>query len=225
MHCCTRGTAPIQFRTYSTSSSREELTFGRWISRRLTPSVWRPGEDSAGCPPGHLRSRAVCRCRTVSGHDGQPQRGCLPGRQPLNAQAVAFTGDAWPGYVPMRMSDTKVFQERLPPGAAAVLISQSAHLRRIRDAPIDATEKRLFDAIDGDRPAPANIVGGTLSASERSAGPADGRRPRAGRRGRRQNTSGSPPRPCTVPVSPDGDVRTAAKKVGSMDSSTRRRRG
>jgi hypothetical protein len=41
-------------------------------------------------------------------------------------------------------------QERLPPGAAAVLINRS-HTFRDLVMPIDAAEKRLFDAVDGTR--------------------------------------------------------------------------
>jgi hypothetical protein len=64
------------------------------------------------------------------------------------AQPVSFEGDAWLGYVPIRMPDTICVQERLPPGAAAVLINRS-HTYKDLFMPIDPTEKRLFDATDG----------------------------------------------------------------------------
>jgi hypothetical protein len=67
---------------------------------------------------------------------------------PGGAQPVSFAGDAWLGYVPLRMPDTICVQERLPPGAASVLINQT-HAYRDLIMPIDSTEKRLFDAIDG----------------------------------------------------------------------------
>jgi hypothetical protein len=63
-------------------------------------------------------------------------------------QPVSFAGDAWLGYVPLRMPDTISVQARLPPGAASVLINQT-HAYRDLIMPIDSTEKRLFDAIDG----------------------------------------------------------------------------
>ena len=66
------------------------------------------------------------------------------------SQRVSFGGDAWLGYVPLRMADTICLQERLPPGAAAVLINRS-HIFRDLFLPIDSTEKSLFDAIDGTR--------------------------------------------------------------------------
>lgn len=67
---------------------------------------------------------------------------------PFNPQPVSFTGEAWLDYVPIRMSDTICVQERLPPGAAAVLINQT-HTCKDLFMLINATEKRWFDAIDG----------------------------------------------------------------------------
>lgn len=66
------------------------------------------------------------------------------------ASQISFDGDAWPDYVPIRMPETISVQERLPPGAAAVLINQS-HTYRDLFLPIGPTEKLLFDAIDGNR--------------------------------------------------------------------------
>jgi SAM-dependent methyltransferase len=71
---------------------------------------------------------------------------------PAAPQAVEFLGAAWPGYVPIRMVDTICIQERLPAGAAAVLINQT-HTYTDLVMPIDATEKRMFNAIDGKRSA------------------------------------------------------------------------
>jgi SAM-dependent methyltransferase len=66
------------------------------------------------------------------------------------ASQISFAGDAWPEYVPIRMPETITVQERLPAGAAAVLINQS-HTYRDLFLPIGPTEKLLFDAIDGNR--------------------------------------------------------------------------
>jgi SAM-dependent methyltransferase len=79
------------------------------------------------------------------------------------AQPVDFTGETWIGYVPMRMADTICIQEKLPPGAAAVLINQT-HTYRDLVMPIDAKEKRFFDAIDGKRTCGA-ILEKTLPAT------------------------------------------------------------
>src|SRR5262245_24460971 len=67
---------------------------------------------------------------------------------PGDPQRVTFAGDAWLRYVPLRMPDTICVQERLPPGAAGVLINKT-HAYRDLIMPIDSTEKRLFHAIDG----------------------------------------------------------------------------
>jgi SAM-dependent methyltransferase len=67
---------------------------------------------------------------------------------PGDPRKISLAGDAWLGYVPVRMSDTICVRERLPPGAAAVLINQS-HAFRDLFMPIDSTEKRMLDAIDG----------------------------------------------------------------------------
>jgi hypothetical protein len=83
---------------------------------------------------------------------------------PGGPQPVSFAGDAWLGYVPLRMPDTTSVQERLPPGAASVLINQT-HTYRDLFMPIDSIEKRLFDAIDGNCSI-GGIAEKTLSSSQ-----------------------------------------------------------
>jgi SAM-dependent methyltransferase len=80
-------------------------------------------------------------------------------------QRIAFAGDAWPGYVPLRMPDTLCIRERLPPGAAAVLINR-AHSYNDLSLPIDARELAWFEAIDGAR----SIA--ELAGSREALGPA-----------------------------------------------------
>jgi len=70
--------------------------------------------------------------------------------RPAGWHEISFSGDPWLDYVPVRMPDTLCVQERLPPGAAAVLINR-AHTNTDVYLPIDAREKRLVDAIDGER--------------------------------------------------------------------------
>jgi SAM-dependent methyltransferase len=67
---------------------------------------------------------------------------------PGGLQNISFSGEAWLNYVPIRMPDTISIQEKLPPGATAVLINQT-HTYTDLFLPIDTTEKRLFDSIDG----------------------------------------------------------------------------
>lgn len=63
---------------------------------------------------------------------------------------VAFTGDAWLAYVPIRMAETVCIEDRLPPWAAAVLIN-TAHTYKDLLLPVNSREKVWFDAIDGVR--------------------------------------------------------------------------
>jgi SAM-dependent methyltransferase len=70
--------------------------------------------------------------------------------QTASASAVDFSGDAWPDYVPVRIPDTVVVREHLPPGAAAVLINRSHTFTDIY-LPIDASQEGLLSAIDGRR--------------------------------------------------------------------------
>jgi len=79
---------------------------------------------------------------------------------------VSFAGNAWLAYVPIRMSDTICVQDRLPAGAAAVLINQT-HTYRDLFLPIGSPEKTMFDAIDGIRSI-ADIVERTLSSLYRT---------------------------------------------------------
>ncbi len=62
------------------------------------------------------------------------------------------------------MPDTVCVQDRLPPGAAAVLINPT-HAYRDLIMPIDATEKGLFDAIDGIRSI-GDMVARTLPSAQ-----------------------------------------------------------
>ncbi len=54
-------------------------------------------------------------------------------------RAIDFSANAWPGYVPIRLPNTILVEERLPPGAAAVLINR-AHTDTDLYLPIDAEE-------------------------------------------------------------------------------------
>ena len=70
----------------------------------------------------------------------------------------------WPGYVPIRLPEAISVQERLPPGAAAVLINQS-HTYTDLYLPIDKGEKKLLDEIDGKRTI-AEIVRGAWESEQ-----------------------------------------------------------
>jgi SAM-dependent methyltransferase len=58
--------------------------------------------------------------------------------------------ERWPHYVPVRLPGTLCVEERLPAGAAGVLLSRY-HSSPDLILPIDAPEKAMVDAIDGRR--------------------------------------------------------------------------
>ena len=66
------------------------------------------------------------------------------------SQPVAFDGQAWRSYVPLRLPWTLCVRERLPRGAAAVLINR-AHVYPDLALPLNAAQERVFVAIDGKR--------------------------------------------------------------------------
>lgn len=85
------------------------------------------------------------------------------------AGRVRFDGDAWRGYVPVRLPWTILVEEHLPPGAAGVLLNRS-HAFNDLVLRLDSRERRLFSAIDGRR---------TLVQVAADAGEPDERRARA----------------------------------------------
>jgi hypothetical protein len=86
---------------------------------------------------------------------------------PASPLPLSFEGEAWLDYVPIRLPDTICVQERLPPGAAAVLINQ-AHTNSDLFMPINTIEMRWYAAIDGVRPI-GEILAGSPSASPEPA--------------------------------------------------------
>ncbi|CAN7457628.1 class I SAM-dependent methyltransferase [Phenylobacterium sp. LjRoot219] len=83
------------------------------------------------------------------------------------AAAIDFSGDAWRDYVPVRLPDTLVVREKLPAGAAAVLINRT-HTYTDIYLPIYARQARLLAAIDGTRTI-AQIAQIAQATGERSA--------------------------------------------------------
>jgi hypothetical protein len=77
---------------------------------------------------------------------------------------VRFDNEQYLRYVPIRLPWTMCAQERVPLGAAGVLVNQ-AHQYHDLFLVIDMPEKRMFDAIDGRRSVSEIIskVGGTAS--------------------------------------------------------------
>jgi SAM-dependent methyltransferase len=141
------------------------LVFGRWVRQAyysprcgIMAHVLQASRMMGLSPAEQYAAIELFR-GTMIRHSAVVYRSDCPGGLPK----VRFDDDAWPGYVPIRMPDTICIQDRLPPGAAAVLINRS-HTYTDLVMPIDSTEKGWFDAIDGNRRI-GDIVEGTLPSS------------------------------------------------------------
>jgi hypothetical protein len=66
------------------------------------------------------------------------------------AQPIIFEGEAWLGFVPVRLPWTLTVKDRAPAGVAAVLINPS-HTYPDLALFINAAQERLLAAIDGER--------------------------------------------------------------------------
>jgi len=66
------------------------------------------------------------------------------------AQPIRFDTDAWLNFVPIRQPDALCVRERLPEGAAAVLINRT-HTQTDIYLPVNQEQLRLFERIDGHR--------------------------------------------------------------------------
>jgi hypothetical protein len=145
------------------------LTFGRWV--RQAPYSPQCGALARIPQASRMAKLSLAEQHaavelfrgTMLRHSLVVYRNDYPGGAPL----VNFAGDTWLGYVPIRMSDTIRVQERLPAGAAAVLINQG-HTFRDLFMPIDPTELRWFDGIDGNSSIGGILANGLPSANERS---------------------------------------------------------
>ncbi len=128
------------------------LSFARWYEQ--APYLPQCGAI-AGMPhaarlaslPAPLQHAAVELLRgTMTKHDFIAYRDDRVGE----SQPIAFGGDRWLGYVPLRLPWTLTVRERLPSGASAVLINR-AHPYPDLVLPINAAQERVFSAIDGTR--------------------------------------------------------------------------
>ena len=86
---------------------------------------------------------------------------------PRESQPVAFDGDAWRGYVPLRLPWTLWIRDRAPAGFAAVLINR-AHTYPDLALPIDTTQERILAAIDGSRSVDEILRGAGAPSNEQA---------------------------------------------------------
>ena len=67
-----------------------------------------------------------------------------------NERKISFDGEQYLRYVPIRRAWTMCVQDKLPPGAAGVLVNQT-HMFDDLYLPVNAQEKQMYEAIDGSR--------------------------------------------------------------------------
>jgi SAM-dependent methyltransferase len=147
---------------------RAGLTFGRWT--RQAPYSARCGvianlpqaERMAQLSPEEIYAAVELFRGTMVRHSAVVYRD----EGSTDLQRIDFSRIGWLDYVPIRIVDTVCVLERLPQGAAAVLINR-AHTFRDLFLPITAMQKRLFDAIDGELSI-GEIVRATLSSAEQA---------------------------------------------------------
>jgi SAM-dependent methyltransferase len=144
---------------------RGALTFGRWVKQApysvqcgLIQRLPQALQMAALSPAKQFAAVELFR-GTMVRHSAIVYRDDGPGPY----QSVGFSGETWLNYVPIRMSETICVQERLPAGAAGVLINRN-HTYTDLLMTIDAQEKLMFDAIDGNRTI-GDISGTTLPSS------------------------------------------------------------
>jgi SAM-dependent methyltransferase len=126
------------------------LSFGRWFEQapylpQCGAVARSPHAARLASLPPRLQHIAVELLRgTMSKHSFIAYRDDRVGE----SQPISFDGDAWRGYVPLRLPWTLCIRERVPPDSVAVLINR-AHTYPDLALPIDAAQERLFAAIDG----------------------------------------------------------------------------
>ena len=145
---------------------RSGLKFGRWIRQA-------PYSSKCGVVASLPQARRLASLSSEEGYAAvELFRGTMVRHSavvyrdetPAKHQRIDFSRDGWLEYVPIRIEGTVCVLERLPPGSAAVLINR-AHEFRDLFLPVNAAEKRLFDAIDGKR-----SIGDIMHATSSSLG-------------------------------------------------------
>jgi SAM-dependent methyltransferase len=150
LHPCDRSYSVAQLMEFL---DRADLIFGRWM-RQAPYLPWCGALASTPHKDALARMTAPEQYAAIELFRGTMVRHSVVAYRKSPAAAwggaVDFSGDEWLRYVPIRLPDTIVVKERLPPGAAAVLINRN-HTYTDLYLPIDARRERLLEAIDGKR--------------------------------------------------------------------------
>jgi len=130
---------------------RNGLTFGRWY--RQAPYLPQCGaiaatphaERLAALPAREQYAAMELWRGTITAHSVVVHRS-----DATEETGIDFDDERWLHFVPIRLPWTRLIQERLPAGAAGVLLNRS-HQHHDLILVIDAAEERLFAGIDGRR--------------------------------------------------------------------------
>jgi SAM-dependent methyltransferase len=131
---------------------RAGLRFGRWMRQApYLPSCGGPAATPHGprlmqLPVEEQYAAMELFRGTMMRHTAVAYRD----DEPAEHGRIDFVGDAWPDYVPVRLPETIVVREKLPDGAAAVLINRTHTYTDIYLA-IDAQQEELLAGVDGKR--------------------------------------------------------------------------
>ena len=129
---------------------RNDLAFGRWYWQ----APYLPHCGSIAKTPHASRLAALPEREQYI--EMELWRGVMANHSvvvhPRDAQneKIRFDDECYLRYVPIRLPWTICVQDRLPPGAAGVLVNQT-HLFNDLFLLIDAEQKRMYEAIDGRR--------------------------------------------------------------------------
>jgi SAM-dependent methyltransferase len=127
---------------------RNGLIFGRWQMQ----ATYLPQCGAVAATPHAVRLRALPEREQYAAME--LWRGTIAHHSSViyrsDASALPGTRALSPRDVPLRRPSTVCVRERLPSGAAAVLLNRG-HLHHDLVVPLSAEEKRMFDAIDGRR--------------------------------------------------------------------------
>lgn len=131
---------------------RAGLRFGRWMRQApYLPSCGGPAATPHG--PRLMRLPAEEQYAAMELFRGTMMRHTAVAYrddEPPNLDRIAFDGDAWLDYVPVGLPDTIAVREKLPAGAAAVLINRTHTYTDIYLA-IDAEHDELLAGVEGRR--------------------------------------------------------------------------
>jgi 2-polyprenyl-3-methyl-5-hydroxy-6-metoxy-1,4-benzoquinol methylase len=147
---------------------RMGLAFGRWVRQApYLPQCGAPDHSPHGdrlnmLTPEEQYAVVELFRGTMVRHSAVVYRSDRSG----DSHPIRFDGRQWREYIPIRRPQTVCIEKNLPAGATAVLLNQS-HTYSDLILPIDEDQRKLFEAIDGERTI-AEILSRVVDRGEQS---------------------------------------------------------